>query len=128
MDCFYRRSIIHSACSVNICKKRRCVADLGPFKLLDVTVTCDATERELAIAVVNRDREQAHTTTIQLTDEATITSAIAYEVNGASPDVVNSFAQPNAVTVWEQRLDLEGQSVQYTFPPHSFTVIRARIS
>jgi alpha-N-arabinofuranosidase len=104
------------------------VADLGPFNLLDVTATCDASRHALTLAVVNRDLERAHTTTIQLTDNVTITNAIAYEVNGESPDVVNSFAHSNAVSAQERHLDLTGQSVQYTFPPHSFTVIRAQIS
>ncbi|MBO0782584.1 MAG: hypothetical protein J2P37_27530, partial [Ktedonobacteraceae bacterium] len=104
------------------------VADLGPFKMLDVTVTCDAAESELAIAVVNRDREQAHATIIQLTDGVTITGVAAYEVNGVSPDALNSFDQPNEVAVREHRLDLTGQSIQYTFPAHSLTVIRGKIS
>jgi len=99
------------------------VADLGPFKFLDVTVTCDASEHELAIAVVNRDRERAHPTTIQLTDAATMTNIVAYEVNGADPDTVNSFEQPHAVDVQEHRLDQKGQSISYTFAPHSFTLL-----
>jgi alpha-N-arabinofuranosidase len=103
------------------------VADLGPFKLLDVSVTRDATGHELAIAVVNRDRERAHETTIQLTDALTISSVTAYEVNGAAPDVINSFAQPAAVSVREHALDVEGHSFTYTFPAHSVTVLRARV-
>jgi len=99
------------------------VADLGPLKFLDVTVTCDASEHELAIAVVNRDRERAHPTTIQLTDAATMTEIVAYEVNGADPDTVNSFEQPHAVDVQEHRLDQKGQSISYTFAPHSFTLL-----
>ncbi|GHO49270.1 alpha-N-arabinofuranosidase [Ktedonospora formicarum] len=104
------------------------VGDLGPFKMLDVTVTCDTSERELAIAVVNRDRDHAHTATIQLTDPATLTGVVAYEVNGKSPEVINSFEQPHAVNVQEHRLDLEGQNINYTFAPHSFTLLRARLA
>jgi alpha-L-arabinofuranosidase len=99
------------------------VEGLGPFKLLDVAVTCDASEHELAIAVVNRDREPAHPTTIQLTDAATMTNIVAYEVNGADPETVNSFEQPHAVDVQEHRLDQKGQSISYTFAPHSFTLL-----
>lgn len=100
------------------------VADMEPFKLLDVSVTADPTGKELMIAVVNRDQERAHDTTIQLTDSATITNIVAYEVNGAHPDVANSFDQPQAIAVQEHHLDLEGQSINYTFPAHSFTVLR----
>jgi alpha-N-arabinofuranosidase len=99
------------------------VEDLGPFKLLDVAVTCDASEHELAIAVVNRDRDRAHPTTIQLTDGATMSEMVAYEVNGADPEMVNSFEQPHAVDVQEHRLDQKGQSIVYTFAPHSFTLL-----
>ncbi len=104
------------------------IADLGPFKFLDVTVTCDASEHELAIAVVNRDRERAHPTTIQLTDAATMTGAIAYEVNADSPDAVNSFEHPHTVDVREQRLDQRGQSISHTFAPHSFTLLRLQLA
>src|SRR5207302_11352229 len=46
------------------------VADLGPFKLLDVTATCDTNGHELMVAVVNRDRErdlrsEEHTSELQ---------------------------------------------------------------
>src|SRR3989441_368503 len=99
------------------------VADLGPFKLLDVTATCDAHGHELMVAVVNRDRDRAHPTTIQLTDAATMTNIVAYEVNGADPDTVNSFEQPHAVDVQEHRLDQEGQNISYTFAPHSLTLL-----
>jgi alpha-N-arabinofuranosidase len=103
------------------------VADLGPFKLLDVTVTCNASGNELALAVVNRDRERAHATTIQLTDSATMTDVVAYEVNGAHPGVVNSFERPHEVAVKEQRPGVRGQRFDYSFPPHSFTVLRLHL-
>lgn len=104
------------------------VADLGPFKLLDVSATCDVSERTLAIAVVNRDRDNAHPTTIQLTDEATMTEVVAYEVNGADPTTVNSFEQPHAVDIHEHRLDQQGQSISYSFPPHSFTLLSVHLA
>jgi alpha-N-arabinofuranosidase len=104
------------------------VADLGPFKLLDVSVTRDAAGHELAIAVVNRDRDRSHQTTIQLTDAAAMSSVVAYEVNGAAPDVINSFARPDAVGVHEHTFDVEGQSFTYTFPAHSVTLLRVHIA
>lgn len=104
------------------------IADLGPFQLLDVTATCDAAAQELAIAVVNRDPERAHATTIQLTDEATMTGVVAYEVNGANPDVINSFDEPSAVAVREHHRDLEGRQFTYTFAPHSFTLLRLHLA
>ncbi|HZR40616.1 MAG TPA: alpha-L-arabinofuranosidase C-terminal domain-containing protein [Ktedonobacteraceae bacterium] len=100
------------------------VADMGPFKLLDVAATCDAAAKEVTLAVVNRDRKQAHSTTIQLADAATVANVVAYEVNATDPDMTNSFEQPLAVTVRESHPDLTGQSLQYSFPAHSLTVLR----
>jgi len=104
------------------------VAALGPFKLLDVSVTSDASGHELAIAVVNRDREVALTSSIQFADAAHIYQVVAYEVNGTDPTVVNSFEQPAAVSVRKQEIDQEGQSIEYTFPAHSLTVLRLRVA
>jgi alpha-N-arabinofuranosidase len=105
------------------------VADLGPFKMLDVTATCDASGQEVVIAVVNRDRDQAHQTTIQLSNGETASNIVAYEVNGREPGVMNSFEQPHAVDVQEHRLDLEGKGgFEYSFPPHSVTLLRLRVS
>jgi alpha-N-arabinofuranosidase len=104
------------------------VAGLGPFKLLDVSATWNATERSLALAVVNRDPERAHTAAIQLADNAAVTGGTAYEVNGSSPEVVNSFEDPHAVDRKERHLDLAGSSFSYAFPPHSFTLLRLHLT
>ena len=104
------------------------IADLGPFKLLDVTATCDASASELVLAVVNRDSERAHATSIQLADTASVTGGIAYEINGAHPGSVNSFEHPHEVDVKEHRLDLSGHSFDYTFAPHSCTLLRVRLA
>jgi alpha-L-arabinofuranosidase len=104
------------------------VADMGPFNLLDVAVTCDTSRKNLMVSVVNRDLEKAHTTTIQLADNAAVASGVAYEVNGGNPDIVNSFEQPQAVGVQEHHLDLAGQDVTYTFPAHSLTVLKLQLA
>ncbi len=67
------------------------IAKLGPFQMLDVTATCDSSGHELALAVVNRDREQAHATSIQFADAVTLDSIVAYEVNGADPALCEFF-------------------------------------
>ena len=98
-------------------------ADLGPFKLLDVSATCDHDGREVAVAVVNRDHRAAHTATLQFADGVAIGVDI-HEVNGADPGVRNSFEEPEAVKVQQRPLDLKGQSFDYTFPAHSVTMLR----
>ncbi len=103
------------------------VADLGPFKLLDVAATCDEAGQSVTLAVVNRDRERAHTTTIQLTDATAHSNIQVYEVNGADPTVINSFEQPHAVDVQQKMLHAGGSSFEYTFPAHSLTLLRMQV-
>src|SRR5437870_1948301 len=104
------------------------VADLGPFKLLEVAATCDTSGHDLTVAVVNLDRERAHAATVQLADGATMTGVAAYEVHGANPEVSNSFEQPEAVTVREQLLEVADHSFTYTFPAHSLTLLRLLVA
>ncbi|WP_161978036.1 alpha-L-arabinofuranosidase C-terminal domain-containing protein [Dictyobacter kobayashii] len=103
------------------------IAALGPFNALDVTVTRDSTGHEFALAVVNRDLEQNHTTTIQFADPTIITRGLVYEVNAPDPASANSFEQPDAVIVQEHQLELEDGNITYTFPAHSLTILRLHI-
>ncbi|GCE09794.1 alpha-N-arabinofuranosidase [Dictyobacter aurantiacus] len=100
------------------------IASLGPFKVLDVSVTSDQQGHELAIAVVNRDQEEDHTTTIQFADPTTISQGRIYQVNATDPNTSNSFEHPDAVTVQERQLELADGNLTYTFPAHSLTVLR----
>ncbi|MBI2116236.1 MAG: alpha-N-arabinofuranosidase [candidate division NC10 bacterium] len=100
------------------------VADLGPFKLLDAVATCDATGRQVTLAVVNRDRDREHRATIQLVGGGARSGVDVAEVNGAGPDAMNSFEHPEAVGVREQRMNLGGSTFEYVFPAHSITLLR----
>ena len=53
------------------------VSDLGPFTLLDAAATLGAGGREVMLAVVNRDRDRAHATTVDLVHGITPTTADA---------------------------------------------------
>ena len=99
------------------------IADLGPFKLLDVSASRDEAGKAVTVAVVNRDRDAAITTTIEVADGATISSATAHEVNGDDPTVLKSFERPDAVTVQVRRLSPVGSHVELTLPAHSVTVV-----
>jgi alpha-N-arabinofuranosidase len=104
------------------------IAQFGPFPLLDVTATSDESGRVLTLAVVNRDREQAQTTTLQFATSATPRSVVTYEVNGAEPTVTNSFEHPSAVDVVERQLNVDGSEFSYTFPAHSITLLRLQLA
>lgn len=101
------------------------VSDLGPFKLLDVAATRDPDGRNITLAVVNRDDERAVTATIELMRGAFAGSVVTHEVNGVTPDAVNSFAEPDAVGTKQKSTEINGERFEYTFPPHSVTVLCA---
>ncbi|GLV53572.1 alpha-N-arabinofuranosidase [Dictyobacter sp. S3.2.2.5] len=103
------------------------IASLGPFNVLDVSVTSDQEGHELAIAVVNRDQEEDHSTTIQFADPISISQGRLYQVNATDPNTSNSFEQPDAVTVQERQLELANGALTYTFPAHSLTVLRLHV-
>lgn len=104
------------------------VADLGPFKLLDVAATRDAAGESVTLAVVNRDRDEAIPTTVQLGDGVQVAAVAASEVNGPSPFASNSFDRPDEVAVQERDVAASGDRFDYTFPAHSTTLLRLRLS
>jgi alpha-N-arabinofuranosidase len=104
--------------------RRHQIADLGPFKLLDAAATCDATGRQVTLAVVNRDKDRGHRATIQFAGGSAPSSVHVSEVNGAGPEAMNSFDHPDAVGVREHRLTVGGSRHEYVFPAHSITLLR----
>jgi alpha-N-arabinofuranosidase len=104
--------------------RRHQIADLGPFKLLDAVATCDATGRQVTLAVVNRDKDRGHTATIQFAGGSAPASVSVAEVNGPGPDAMNSFDHPDVVGVQEHRMNLGKSGFEHTFPAHSISVLR----
>lgn len=102
------------------------VDDLAPFPYLDVAATCDSSGRQVTIAVVNRDRDHDHATTIELFG-GKIESAMAFEVNGPEPGAVNSFEQPDLVGVTKPSVEILPQGLRHVFPAHSVTVLRVEL-
>ena len=104
------------------------VADLGPFKLLDVSATCDPSGRSVTVAVVNRDESRAIETSLEVAGWRIIGEAVADEVNGADPTVVNSFERPDAVGVQTRVLQPRDGRLECAFAPHSVTVVRLQVA
>lgn len=104
------------------------VSELGPFSMLDVSATCDANGRELCVAVVNRSPDAAQTTRIELTGRRFANDVTVYEVNGDDPTVRNSFDRPDAVGVRTSRTAVTDGCLDYTFAPHSVTLLRGQIA
>jgi alpha-N-arabinofuranosidase len=102
------------------------VAELGPFSLLDVSGTLDPDSNALCIAVVNRSRDQALSTSIDLGGRTFSGPVSGSIVDGPSVSSVNSFEQPEAVSPRE--VHLEPGALTYDFPAHSVTVLRGTLA
>jgi alpha-N-arabinofuranosidase len=104
------------------------VADLGLFQVLDVAATRDPQRGRLTISVVNRDPHQAIETRVRLHDAKAVGVMTVHEVTGDSPDAVNTFARPGAVSARNSKREVEGEHVDITFAPHSFTLLEVPLA
>ncbi len=104
------------------------VADLGLFQLLDVAATTDPGRSRLALSVVNRDPGRAIATRIRLHGATTAGVMTVHEVAGDGPDAVNTFARPNAVSALNGKRETDGEHVDITFSPHSFTLLEVPLA
>jgi alpha-N-arabinofuranosidase len=104
------------------------VADLGLFQRLDAAATADPERSRLTLSVVNRDPRRAIRTRVRLIDAKAAGVMIVHEVTGASPDAVNTFARPDAVSVRYAKRDVDGGHVDIAFGPHSFTVLEVPLA
>ena len=81
----------------------------------------------LVINVVNRHRDQAVETDIELEDKQFTGTVEVFEVNNADIKAENSFDSINVGTT--QRAAKADKSVlHYSFPPHSYTQLRMKIA
>ncbi|PZR97326.1 MAG: alpha-N-arabinofuranosidase [Candidatus Nephthysia bennettiae] len=106
---------------------RHRVADLGPFRLLDVSATYRPQEGVLALAAVNRGRDSALDAELRFADGAEAVSGKVFEVSGESPDSRNSFSDPEAVAVRSRDFAECGSVLRHRFPAHSMTVLRLQL-
>jgi alpha-N-arabinofuranosidase len=97
------------------------VGDLGPFALLDVAATRDAAGTALTVTVVNRSPEAAVPAAFEL--GRTASAATWHLVNGESPEAVNTFEEPDRVSVRTRQVPTEGSRLDLTLPAHSFSCL-----
>ena len=97
------------------------IADLGPFKLLDVAATRDADGRRVTLTVVNRSPDAAVSAVVTTGRPLATNGAVVYLVDGPSPESKNSFAEPDLVGV--RTVHRQGTELELTFPPHSFSCV-----
>ena len=98
------------------------------IRTLDVSATLDEAHKQLVLYVVNRSQPEAMETTISLTTGRFTGNVRAFVVNGPDIKAENTFDTPNVVGTSENTLTAKGQSLAYTFEPHSVTVLVCAIS
>ena len=97
------------------------VADLGPFKALDVSAVRDSSGA-VNVAAVNRHLEHDIEATVDVA--GAVLAGVAYELNAPSVECSNWFGSPNEVTVRERPV----RGGTYSFPAHSLTLLKLNIS
>jgi alpha-N-arabinofuranosidase len=104
------------------------VADLGPFKLLDVAASRDEAGKRLTLSVVNRSPERAIPTTLELGRAVNGNGSRIHSVAGPSPMAANSFAETNRVGVTTQPLEASGNRIEVVFPRHSISCLELSLA
>jgi len=82
---------------------------------------------ELVVCVVNRHKDKAITTEI-ISQQGQFAGAFkVFEVNGPDIYAVNDFGKETVKTVQKPDINASGESFNYSFPPHSFTLMKGTI-
>jgi len=84
----------------------------------------------LVLNVVNRHRDQTIEAELETEDKQFTGSIAVSEVNGPDIKSENDFDKTTVKTVErvERSLTADGRKLRYSFPPHSFTMLKARLS
>ncbi len=104
--------------------------DAGDYKqipYLDVSNVYNDKTQELVINVVNRHQDKAIETTINNQFGKLAGKAIVSEINSAAINDENSVNEQKVKTM-EKTISTSGDNFNYTFPPHSFTQLRIKLT
>lgn len=92
---------------------------------LDVSATYSGDE--IVLCVVNRNKEKAIATEIISQNGSFTDSFKVFEVNGKDIKSENNFSKNEVITKEKLSIESNGNTIHYSFPPHSFTMIKGRI-
>jgi alpha-L-arabinofuranosidase len=92
---------------------------------LDTSASFD--NGDLVVNVVNRHKEQAIQTDLELEDKQFSGPVQVTEVNGPDIKAENSF-DASPVKPVERSVTAQGKALRCSFPPHSYTMIRAKLA
>jgi alpha-N-arabinofuranosidase len=92
---------------------------------LDVSAAYD--NGQVTICVVNRHKDKAITAEI-ISQQGRFEGPMkVFEVNGPDIKAMNDFGKETVKTVQKPDVNVSGESFNYSFPPHSFTLIKGTI-
>jgi alpha-N-arabinofuranosidase len=92
---------------------------------LDVSAAYD--NGKVMICVVNRNKDKAITAEI-ISQQGRFEGPMkVFEVNGPDIKAMNDFGKETVKTVQKSDINVSGESFNYPFPPHSFTLIKGEI-
>ena len=93
---------------------------------LDVSATYN--NGEVTLCVVNRNKDAAITTDILSQNGSFSGNFKVYEVNGPNVKSMNDFDNEQVKTTGKPAINANGNKITYTFPAHSFTMLKGKIS
>jgi alpha-N-arabinofuranosidase len=81
----------------------------------------------LVLNVVNRHRDQSIEAELETQDKQFTGSVTVSEVNGPDIKAENDFNKTTVKTV-ERSVTADGRKLRHSFPPHSFTMLKAKLA
>lgn len=93
--------------------------------LLDVSAAHD--RGTIVMNVVNRSRDETIPAVFELEDQQFARNFEAAEVNGPDIKSENNFGS-ELVKITRKQIDASGRRLRYEFPPHSFTMLKGKLS
>jgi len=95
-----------------------------PYLDVSATLQDDGT---VIVNVVNRHRDETIAADIIAQEGSFEGPFEVYEVNGPDVKSMNDFGVENVSTTQNDDLDVDGAEFTYSFPPHSFTMLKGRL-
>jgi alpha-N-arabinofuranosidase len=90
-------------------------------------VSCAYDNGTVVVNVVNRHETEALSAVIELEDKQFAGAFLASEVNGPDIKAENTFGS-SPVKVTSKSVGASGNKMRYTFPAHSFTMLKGKLS
>jgi alpha-N-arabinofuranosidase len=89
-------------------------------------VSCAYDNGAVVLNVVNRHETEAQSAVIELEDKQFVGAFLASEVNGPDIKAQNTFGS-SPVKVVSKAVEASGNKLRYTFPAHSFTMLKGKV-